>query len=241
MFTGIVEELGEVADARASRRLRRAADRARTASSTISTHGDSIAVNGVCLTVVGWHAGRAVHGGRLRRDGRDAQPLGHRRPAARRPVNLERAVRADGRLGGHIVQGHVDGTGVVVSRTPGRRVGGGAVRAAGRPGPLRRREGLDHGRRGLADRDRRRRRLVRGQPDPRDAARDHARRQGRGRPGQPGGRRARQVRRTAARPTRRACSQIDALWTPIERAIADITAGRPSSSSTTRTARTRAT
>jgi riboflavin synthase len=118
VFTGLVEEVGEVV--------------------AIETHGDSavltvratkvvddlergvsIAVNGVCLTVVGWHEyaplsdiGFDVMGETLKRSSIGSLSKGDK-------VNLERAVRADGRLGGHVVQGHVDGTGTVVSRTPG--------------------------------------------------------------------------------------------------------------------------
>jgi riboflavin synthase len=83
------------------------------------THGASIAVNGVCLTVTGWTergARRAlefdVMGESLKRTALGALKSGD-------DVNLERAVRADQRLDGHVVQGHVDGTGVVLSRTPG--------------------------------------------------------------------------------------------------------------------------
>jgi riboflavin synthase len=81
-------------------------------------HGASIAVNGVCLTVVGWRADGDtaidfdVMGETLKRSVIGSLKNGDR-------VNLERAVRANARLDGHIVQGHVDGTGVVVSRTPG--------------------------------------------------------------------------------------------------------------------------
>ncbi|GAA0359108.1 riboflavin synthase [Microbispora corallina] len=115
MFTGIVEELGEVVaveelDAGRSARL--------TVRGKVVTgdarHGDSIAVNGVCLTVA------AVDGDAFTADVMketlDRSSLGALRPGS--PVNLERAVRADQRLGGHIVQGHVDGTGAVVSREP---------------------------------------------------------------------------------------------------------------------------
>ena len=80
-------------------------------------HGASVAVDGVCLTVVGWaHADGStnvdfdVMGETLKRS-----TLGARRPGDR--VNLERAARIDARLDGHVVQGHVDGTGVLVSRT----------------------------------------------------------------------------------------------------------------------------
>ena len=113
MFTGIVEEVGEITGLR------------QTATSTVlSVHaktvlegtklGDSIAVNGVCLTVV-----------RLTGDGFDGDVmpetmrrtnLGALRPKSR--VNLERAMAADGRFGGHIVAGHVDGTGTITDLSP---------------------------------------------------------------------------------------------------------------------------
>ncbi|MBE7189105.1 riboflavin synthase [Jatrophihabitans endophyticus] len=118
MFTGIIEEVGEVVG------LERRGDSAvlTVHADTISSdlvHGASIAVNGVCLTVVGWDgpAGEVridfdVMGETLARSVIGSLDVGDR-------VNLERAVRADARLDGHVVQGHVDGTGVVLSRTPG--------------------------------------------------------------------------------------------------------------------------
>ncbi len=117
VFTGIIEEIGEVValDARADSAV------LTLGASTIGTdlaHGASIAVNGVCLTVVGWRGEGTVQidfdvmGETLKRS-----VIGELHPGV--PVNLERAARVDGRLDGHIVQGHVDGTGVVVSRTPG--------------------------------------------------------------------------------------------------------------------------
>lgn len=111
MFTGIIEELGEVVA------LEPRGDSAVLAvrASTVAPHGASVAVNGVCLTVVGADSGTLsfdVMAETLKRSVIGALRAGER-------VNLERAVRADGRLDGHIVQGHVDGTGVVVSRTPG--------------------------------------------------------------------------------------------------------------------------
>ena len=114
MFTGIVEELGEIV------RLESRGDsavlivRASLVASDVP-HGASIAVNGVCLTVVDAEGARLtfdVMAETLKRS-----VIGTLRPGER--VNLERAVRADGRLDGHIVQGHVDGTGVIVARTPG--------------------------------------------------------------------------------------------------------------------------
>jgi riboflavin synthase len=119
VFTGIVEELGTLVvreDAADSAVLR---IRARTALEGVAL-GDSIAVNGVCLTVTGVEPdddGTAVWSTdvmaeTLRRSSLGATGSGDR-------VNLERAVTAATRLGGHIVQGHVDGVGTVVSRTPG--------------------------------------------------------------------------------------------------------------------------
>ena len=114
MFTGIVEELGEVvavADLGDSARL--------TIRGPLVTsdahHGDSIAVNGVCLTVV-----EAPGDGRFTADVM-AETLNRSSLAGLTPggpVNLERAAALNSRLGGHIVQGHVDGTGEVISRTP---------------------------------------------------------------------------------------------------------------------------
>ncbi len=112
MFTGIVEELGQVVslDPRTdeSARLRVRGPKVLTDTSA----GDSIAVNGCCLTVVEHDAEQFaadVMCETLVRTG-----LGDLGPGA--PVNLERAVRADTRLGGHLVQGHVDGTGTVLER-----------------------------------------------------------------------------------------------------------------------------
>lgn len=113
MFTGIIEEVGEVAGV--ERRDDSAVLRivARRFGEDLA-HGASIAVNGVCLTVVGWDERGIdfdVMGETLKRS-----VIGTLSPGDR--VNLERAVRADARLDGHVVQGHVDGTGVVLSRTP---------------------------------------------------------------------------------------------------------------------------
>jgi len=114
VFTGIVEELGEVV---AKDDL---GDAARfTVSGPLVTsdarHGDSIAVNGVCLTVVD-----VLPDGRFTADVM-AETLNRSSLAVLAPgspVNLERAAAVSSRLGGHIVQGHVDGTGTVISRTP---------------------------------------------------------------------------------------------------------------------------
>ena len=91
-------------------------------------------------------------------------------------VNLEPALRAGDPMGGHIVQGHVDGIGRVQSieaEGEGLRV---IVEAARRHAPLLRREGIDHGRGGLADDRRAARRRVRPRPDPAHDRRDDARR-----------------------------------------------------------------
>jgi riboflavin synthase len=116
MFTGIVEELGEVTGLGWVPGGRSAVLRVRgPLVVTDSKDGDSIAVNGVCLTVV------EVDGDELSfdvmRETLDRSALGSLRPGD--PVNLERAVMVSSRLGGHVVQGHVDGVGTVVSVEPG--------------------------------------------------------------------------------------------------------------------------
>jgi riboflavin synthase len=122
VFTGIVEELGTLVvreDGADSAVLR---IRARKALEGVAL-GDSIAVNGVCLTVTGVQPDPgAVDGASVWSTDVMAETL--RRSSLREvragdPVNLERAVTPQTRLGGHIVQGHVDGVGTVVSRTPG--------------------------------------------------------------------------------------------------------------------------
>ncbi|MEU9607875.1 riboflavin synthase [Streptomyces sp. NPDC048057] len=113
MFTGIVEELGEVTAVEdlgdASRfRLRG------PLVTEGARHGDSIAVNGVCLTVVETADGEFtadVMAETLKRSSLGALDVGAR-------VNLERPTAVGGRLGGHIVQGHVDGVGTITARTP---------------------------------------------------------------------------------------------------------------------------
>ena len=116
MFTGIVEEIGTVValepgggDARLTLRGPLVA--------TGTRPGDSIAVDGCCLTVTEIHDGDCVVD--VMPETLSRSTLGALR--ARAPVNLERAVRADGRLDGHLVQGHVDGVGILRSRTPGAR------------------------------------------------------------------------------------------------------------------------
>jgi len=113
MFTGIVEELGRLASLDGGR-LRIAATRVVDDASI----GDSIAVNGCCLTVV------AVGDGWWEADVSD-ETISRTSLASLRPgdgINLERAVRLSDRLGGHVVQGHVDGVGEVVEPVPDLRV-----------------------------------------------------------------------------------------------------------------------
>jgi len=113
VFTGIVEELGEVVALEASGGAARLTVRGPLVTDGAAT-GDSIAINGVCLTVTAASDGTFsadVIGETLSRSSLGALAAGS-------PVNLERALRLDGRLGGHLVQGHVDGTGTIVSREP---------------------------------------------------------------------------------------------------------------------------
>ena len=113
MFTGIVEELGEVVGVEELQDASRLTVRGPVVT-TDAAHGDSIAVNGVCLTVVANRDGAFtadVMAETLRRSALGALTVGS-------PVNLERAVRPTDRLGGHVVQGHVDGTGTLVATTP---------------------------------------------------------------------------------------------------------------------------
>jgi riboflavin synthase len=115
MFTGIVEELGTV--------VSRQGPRLRIAAKAVLDDvelGASIAVNGTCLTVVGWDVDEGwweadVVDETYARTSLGALDEGH-------PVNLERPVRLSDRLGGHLVQGHVDGVGEVVTPAPDLRV-----------------------------------------------------------------------------------------------------------------------
>jgi riboflavin synthase len=113
MFTGIVEGLGRV---RAVHPLAGGARLELEAGAVLEDArvGDSIAVNGCCLTVVergdGWFAADAVT------ETLERTTLGGLVPGD--PVNIERPLRLSDRLGGHLVQGHVDGVGTVVSREP---------------------------------------------------------------------------------------------------------------------------
>ncbi|PYE21024.1 riboflavin synthase alpha chain [Williamsia limnetica] len=115
MFTGIVEERGSIVAREDLTDAARFTVRGPLVTSDAG-HGDSISVNGVCLTVVDILAGGEftvdVMGETLRRSSLEAVGPGS-------PVNLERAMPANGRFGGHIVQGHVDGVGTVESVNTG--------------------------------------------------------------------------------------------------------------------------
>jgi riboflavin synthase len=119
MFTGIVEEIGEVVAVRESADVVVFTVRGRTVTSD-ARHGDSIAVNGVCLTVVDPDGSTdGTFTVELMPETLKRSSLSAVAPGAR--VNLERAVPVSGRLGGHIVQDHVDGVATLLSRTPGER------------------------------------------------------------------------------------------------------------------------
>lgn len=113
MFTGIVEELGSIAAKEDLSDAARFTVHGPTVTSD-AAHGDSIAVNGVCLTVVEVSDGSFTAD--VMKETLDRSSLGALVVGSR--VNLERAASLGSRLGGHLVQGHVDGTGHVVSRTP---------------------------------------------------------------------------------------------------------------------------
>ncbi len=116
MYTGIVEELGTVAD------LVDLGDSARiTVRGPLVTQdasfGDSISVNGVCLTVV--EVDGEAFSADVMRETLSRSSLGVLAPGD--PVNLERPATLSTRLGGHLVQGHVDGVGSILARDPGDR------------------------------------------------------------------------------------------------------------------------
>lgn len=115
MFTGIVEELGEVAE--------RDGSRLRISAQTVledAELGASIAVNGCCLTVVAFDADAGWWEADVTQESFDRTNLGEL--ASGSPVNLERPVRLMDRLGGHLVQGHVDAVGEMVQPAPDLRV-----------------------------------------------------------------------------------------------------------------------
>jgi riboflavin synthase len=112
VFTGLIADLGEIAG------LERSPDGVRLRiSTTLSTQvseGDSVAVNGVCLTATAIEDGTFTT--EVMNETLHLSSLAEVRPGA--AVNLELALRLSDRLGGHVVQGHVDGTGTVVASTP---------------------------------------------------------------------------------------------------------------------------
>lgn len=116
MFTGIIEELGEIVDWKPTADAARLTVRGPLVVSD-AKHGDSISVSGVCLTVIDqgpdWFTADVM-----------AETIALstlKNPTPGQKVNLERALRADTRLGGHIVQGHVDGTAEVLQVTEGEK------------------------------------------------------------------------------------------------------------------------
>ncbi len=179
MFTGIIEELGEVTAFEPAGDAARITVRAPLAVSDAG-HGDSISVSGVCLTVV--DQGPDWFTADVMRETIAMCTLDALEPGDR--VNIERAAEVGDRLGGHIVQGHIDGTSELLSTVEGEawRV----LRFSLDPehAPLVARKGsiavdgvsLTVSAVGTE--------LVRGVADPRDAHRDHPRRPHPGRPGQ---------------------------------------------------------
>jgi riboflavin synthase len=129
VFTGIVEEVGVLLAREEAGGVGREADAARLhiwARKALEgvALGDSIAVNGVCLTVTGFAGAGPGGDGTAEEWTTDVMAETLRRSSlgalgAGDPVNLERAVTPHTRLGGHLVQGHVDGVGTVLTRTPG--------------------------------------------------------------------------------------------------------------------------
>ena len=114
VFTGIIEELGEVVGKEDLADAARFVIRGPVVTADAG-HGDSISVNGVCLTVVEVQADGQFTAD-VMKETLDRSSL--RRVGVGSRVNLERAAALNSRLGGHIVQGHVDGTGHVIARTP---------------------------------------------------------------------------------------------------------------------------
>ncbi|MFE7066651.1 riboflavin synthase [Microbacterium sp. HSID17254] len=114
MFTGIIEEIGVITAIAESGDGWRLTVRAPKAAAD-AVHGESIAVSGVCLTVVGSTA--ETFDADVMKQTLDVAALGTASVGTR--VNIEKAMPVGARLGGHIVQGHVDGTGVVLEVRPG--------------------------------------------------------------------------------------------------------------------------
>ena len=108
MFTGIIEEIGTVSSVKQSGSSSFIEIQAKKVLEDVHI-GDSIAVNGVCLTVT--HFGGGVFRADVMNETLSRSSLGKLTSGS--PVNLERAMAANGRFGGHIVSGHIDGTGTV--------------------------------------------------------------------------------------------------------------------------------
>ncbi|KQR38983.1 MULTISPECIES: riboflavin synthase [Microbacterium] len=116
MFTGIIEEIGEITAISPAGDGWRLTVRAPKAASD-AVHGESIAVSGVCLTVVG--STPDTFDADVMKQTLDVAALGGASVGTR--VNIEKAMPVGARLGGHIVQGHVDGVGSVVDVRPGEQ------------------------------------------------------------------------------------------------------------------------
>lgn len=114
MFTGLIEEVGEIVALTPVGDSLRLTVRGPLVTSDAG-HGDSISVSGVCLTVI--EQGAGTFSADVMAQSLDMSTLGELVPGSR--VNLERAARIDTRLGGHIVQGHVDGTATLIETQPG--------------------------------------------------------------------------------------------------------------------------
>ncbi len=114
MFTGLIEEIGEIVAVTPVGDSRRLTVRGPKVTAD-ATHGDSIQVSGVCLTVI--EQTPDTFTADVMAQSINMSTLGALQPGDK--VNLERAAQVDSRLGGHIVQGHVDGTATLVSITPG--------------------------------------------------------------------------------------------------------------------------
>ena len=255
MFTGIVEEIGEVTAVAPSGDGVRLTVRAPKAVSD-AAHGDSISVSGVCLTVV--DQGADWFTADVMKQTLDMSTLAG---VARRPRRQPRAGdAAHGRLGGHIVQGHIDGTGEVLEVRRGAQwrvlrisLPAGLAPLVVDKGSIARRRRVPHRQRRERPERRRDRALARGFADPRDTRGHDARRARRGRPRQhrdrhPGAPRPapalfhdlpppQHSAADAALLGRRLAMSLSTSPKPSKRCAQ----GDPSSSPTTRTARTKAT
>ncbi|MCP3033016.1 riboflavin synthase [Halobacillus sp. A1] len=113
MFTGIVEEIGSVKGIKTKTEALEISIQAKDILDDVNL-GDSISINGVCLTVTSY-TDRSVEFDVMPETFR-ATNLNELKQGS--PVNLERAMAAGGRFGGHLVSGHIDGTGQIVNKTP---------------------------------------------------------------------------------------------------------------------------